>query len=424
MRSWQTVLGLFVFQRFITVKVTNAWQISTSLSTPWYSSLIEQGNNPCRCRCPMVANTHVCTCKSKRQLKYVTSLLFSEQIDFEDEKIPSILENTFTEDELQTINVLANLCKEAGDDTATLRKVVLDNLPIMSPSLIVKLRQQPDNLPSSTEQERMIALVSSSMNSVLKLQLEDAKGTLLELLNAGEIRKLDNLIGAAARAGKLDVAFFNVLSANIQDSLLESKDSASMVEPESKAINTDEGSTNRASILRHIYTRCQEEVEKMIPPGKAFLNKLLRTEQQSIRFNLYKHYLLLPEVDSDGNSGKLITTPDGKTIQLKNVVSKSLIELDDFITAIDTAVLQIRTIENSGAVNNESAAQMVEACRTIAKEARIVLGERYGPDSEQVMLLQEKLQSVFRPTSPDSPYVPVRPPSPDSGYIPVKYTEF
>jgi hypothetical protein len=62
-----------------------------------------------------------------------------------------------------------------------------------------------------------------------------------------------------------------------------------------------------SQILKHIYTRCQEEVEKMIPPGMALLSKLLRTEQYTIRANLYRLYVT-PRVSMT------IETPDGKPL--------------------------------------------------------------------------------------------------------------
>jgi hypothetical protein len=48
---------------------------------------------------------------------------------------------------------------------------------------------------------------------------------------------------------------------------------------------------------------------------------------------------------------------------------------------------------------------MVESCRQIAKEARIVVGNSFGRDSEEMRLFEEGLQPVFRPSSPASPYI-------------------
>jgi hypothetical protein len=62
-------------------------------------------------------------------------------------------------------------------------------------------------------------------------------------------------------------------------------------------------------------------------------------------------------------------------------------------------------VEQAGGANREMAATMVEACRTMAKEARIVIGEHFGRESEELIKYEEGLQPVFRPESPESPYI-------------------
>ena len=185
---------------------------------------------------------------------------------------------------------------------------------------------------------------------------------------------------------------------NMQDAAMEQQQQP---QPEEKADSdaTDEPQqANRFQILQHIYTRCQEEVEKTINPGLALLNKLLRTEVASIRQNQLQHYLC-PQPTT-------ITAPDGKQIELKNAQNeKSLVDHKDFCEAIGNAVRQIRTVEKAGGTDPAVAAGMVESCRQVAKEARVVIGEHFGKDSDQLKQFEDALMPVFRPSSPESEYI-------------------
>lgn len=295
---------------------------------------------------------------------------------------PSVAEAEFTADEMI---VVLDIQAKAEANQQSLREVVKASLPSLKPSLIIKLRRATEHAHEA------VRTIAQELGEILEGGLEQAKQTLKELLGAGEIRKLDALIGKAARAGKLDVAFFNVLTMNLQNAQEESggdRVAAADFEPGKAA--------SRLQILQHIYTRCQEEVEKSIPAGSALLNKLLRTDQEAIRANLYRHYLT-PQPQT-------IETPDGKKVELEGV-QPVLVPLSDFVDAIGQAVKQVRTLEKAGATDQEAAAAMVEAFRTIAKEARLVLGESYGVGSSELFSFEEGLQPVFRPSSPDSPYI-------------------
>ncbi len=259
-----------------------------------------------------------------------------------------------------------------------LSQVLLETLSTLSPKLVLKLRQAEGHHHNSVQK------VARGLNHLLQEQLETATQTLKSLLEAGEVRKLDSLIGKAAREGRLDAAFFNVMTINMKDAMRD--------EP-----SEEEGAASRLQVLQHIYTRCQEEVEKNLDPGMALLNKLLRTQQDSIRANLYRHYLT-PQANT-------ITTPTGQTLELKNTNAATLVSLEQFIKALETAVLQIRTVEQSGGTDRESAAMMVESCRTVAKEARVIIGESYGIDSDELKQFETGLQPVFRPSSPSSPFI-------------------
>ena len=284
---------------------------------------------------------------------------------------------------------------EKADDEKSLNEVVLEALPTISPKLLMKLRQGS----ASTKTEYLE--VAAALESCLDTRLQTAAAQLQEFLAAGEIRKLDSMIGKAAREGSLDVAFFQVLTMNLQDA---AANQPAVEEEASEAPKVDgeeeDGppTANRAQILQHIYTRCQEEVEKTIPPGVALLNKVLRTPQASIRENQLNHYLC-PQPN-------VIKTPDGKELELKNTGrEKVLVPHADFVEAIANTVRQIRTVEQAGGVDREGTANMVESVRQVAKEARIIIGTHYGRKSKELEAFEESLYPVFRPSSPESPYI-------------------
>ena len=288
-------------------------------------------------------------------------------------------ESGLSDDEFSFV---AGLCEKASSGDQTLDQVVLEALPTINPALVMKLRGA---VQDSREE---FQAVSTSLNSILDSRLTEARNVLEELLNAGEIRKLDSLIGKNAREGKLDVAFFQVLNMNLQD--------AASNQPVPTNEDGEENTANRFQILQHIYTRCQEEVEKTIPPGVALLNKLMRTEVANIRTNQLNHYLC-PQ-------SNVIKTPDGKELELKGR-EKILVPHNEFVEAIANSIKQIRTVEKAGGASQEMAANMVEAVRQVAKEARVVVGEHFGVDSDELKSFEDGLMPVFRPSSPDSEYI-------------------
>lgn len=253
-------------------------------------------------------------------------------------------------------------------------------LPQMSPSLLLKLRTNDFN--NNTK----IQTVQRALSKIFDEKLQQSKDLLHSFLTAGEIRKLDGLIGKAAKENKLDSSFFAVLNANIQDAFMEQQQDST---------NENNNSTNdRLQILRHIDTRCQEEVEKHVaPPGLALLHKLLRTDVLSIRNNILRHYL--------GPQPTTITTPDGQVIPLKSSSSsaspKALVTSTEFRVAIENAVAQIRQMEKVGGTDRTTAATMVESIRQTAKEARSALEECYGLNSTQLEEFEMGLMPVFRP---------------------------
>jgi hypothetical protein len=313
---------------------------------------------------------------------------------------------------------VSSLFHKKDENSSTLENAISDVLQDMSPGLLVALQMaaktgewnQDENDDDDNNFSNQMVQVGTALQNVLDVRLRSGRTLLTELLNSGEIRKLDSLIGKAAREGKLDMSFFSVLSMNMQDAAMEggsannnnnnSNDDEKVVQ-EPIIMNGDGGdegssnnnnSANRAQILQHIYTRCQEELEKNVPPGMGLLNKLLRTEISSIRTNQLQYYL--------GPQATSITSPDGKTIELNNGSGgKALVSHGEFITALSQAVNQIRSLEKAGGTDRLSAMNLIENIRRVAMEARVVLVDSYGEGSEVVSEFQRDLQPVFRPSS-------------------------
>jgi hypothetical protein len=306
-------------------------------------------------------------------------------------------ENLSSED----LKIVVDLHDKATESSKDFQTVVEEALPSFSPLLIMKLKQANmygiDDADEGDGSSQKILDVANALQTMLNRKLEAARDTLTELMNAGEIKKLDALIGKAARAQQLDVAFFQVVQMNMQDAAMELQQQEKQ-EGKNEEDKEEAQEANRFQILQHIYTRCQEEVEKTINPGLALLNKLLRTEVPSIRHNQLQHYLC-PQPTT-------ITAPDGKQVELKNAQNgKPLVDHQDFCEAVANAVRQIRTVEKAGATDTAVAAAMVESCRQVAKEARIVIGEHFGKDSDQLQQFEDALMPVFRPSTPDSEYI-------------------
>lgn len=74
-----------------------------------------------------------------------------------------------------------------------------------------------DESSSSGVTSKQVQRVGRALVHVLEDRMAGGCEVLRELLESGELRKLDAAIGKAARAGKLDMAFFTVLNANVQD---------------------------------------------------------------------------------------------------------------------------------------------------------------------------------------------------------------
>jgi hypothetical protein len=311
------------------------------------------------------------------------------------------------------ISLVQSLFKACSGNTEAMENIITSNLDNMHPRLVVALQMAADKeewkgeLPTADDEttdaeefEQQMIAMGSALQTVLDTRLRSGRELLANLLNSGEIRKLDSMIGKSAKEGQLDMSFFSVLGMNMRDATMNEDGSTnSMASPTLAAgegqeeVEGEEGqpaSANRLQILQHIYTRCQEELEKNVAPGIGLLNKLLRTDISSIRTNQLSHYL--------GPQATTITSPDGKTINLGGN-SKPLVSHMEFIEALSNAVTQIRTLEAAGGTDRLSAVNLVENIRQVAMEARVVLVESFGEESEIVNEFQRELQPVFRPGS-------------------------
>eukprot|EP00568_Trieres_chinensis_P006830 CAMPEP_0183297178 /NCGR_PEP_ID=MMETSP0160_2-20130417/4537_1 /TAXON_ID=2839 ORGANISM="Odontella Sinensis, Strain Grunow 1884" /NCGR_SAMPLE_ID=MMETSP0160_2 /ASSEMBLY_ACC=CAM_ASM_000250 /LENGTH=396 /DNA_ID=CAMNT_0025458941 /DNA_START=61 /DNA_END=1251 /DNA_ORIENTATION=- len=291
-------------------------------------------------------------------------------------------------------------------ESVPLEDRVASALQGMHPRLVLALRSAADSgddvVEDDVEKSQMLRKVGLAMSSLLDGRLSGGRDLLASLLAAGEIRKLDGLIGRACKDGKLDMAFFTVLNMNIRDAAYE----AGRMSPQERAkleaakvdvpTNEDSGNTDRLQILQHIYTRCQEEVEKTVDPGAGLLNKLLRTDAPGIRRNQLGHYL--------GPQPNVVKTPDGKEIPLEGN-GPALVPLKAFVDAIGNSVLQIRTVEKAGGASRETAAGLVESIRQVAIEARVAIAEAYGTDSQELRNFELGLQPIFRPENAESEYI-------------------
>jgi len=303
-------------------------------------------------------------------------------------------------DDISFVQSLYNSC---NGNAKAMETELVANLSNMHPRLVVALQIAADELEWKKQEvvsdeafENQMIKVGTSLQSILNNQLKSGRELLEKLLNSGELRKLDSMISKAAKDGQLDMSFFSVLSMNMRDAAADGGAvSPTLAQGEGQPEVTGEdgqpqvGAT-RSSILQHIYTRCQEELEKNVAPGMGLLNKLLRTEISSIRTNQLQHYL--------GPQRTSITNPEGETIELPGT-DKPLVSHGEFIDALESVVSQIRTLEASGGTDKLSATNLVESIRQIAIEARGVLVASYGEESIIVNEFQKDLQPVFRPGS-------------------------
>lgn len=201
-------------------------------------------------------------------------------------------------------------------------------------------------------------------------RLELARTKLTELLACGEINVMDREIVKLVKAGGADEAFMTVLNQNLA------------------AANAGEGEAEmlRANIYLHIATRVQEEIEKMLPPERGLLHRVLRTEDSALRGRILSHYL-----SPQGS----ITTPDGESIPLESP-RPALADPLEFSQAISEFVAQLRTLDLDGDMIVES----IEKCRSIAKEARQIIQQDPSYSDKDLDDYTNSLTPTFQGGSP------------------------
>eukprot|EP00978_Attheya_sp_CCMP212_P034810 scaffold148093_cov31-Attheya_sp.AAC.1 len=127
-----------------------------------------------------------------------------------------------------------------------------------------------------------------------------------------------------------------------------------------QAQEADQVDATRLSILKHIiYMPCQEEVETLVPAGVAMLNKIVADRR-----------------------GLKISRQSTPTLPLPSYQPN--------------AILPYRWSTDS-----------CRKCRTVAKEARIVIGHNYGVESVELQAFEEvdSLQPVVRPDSAEREFI-------------------
>lgn len=212
------------------------------------------------------------------------------------------------------------------------------------------------------------ATVLTAVESARHQRMETAKGKIESLLEAGEINKLDKQLVKMVQGGEVDPAFILVLNSNIE------------------AAQADEGS-GKLSILTHISTRVQEELEKKQDPGVGVLHKLMRTEDAALRGRILRHYLC-PQTT--------VGLPDGSSITL-DAPKDALVSPMEFSTAVEALVKQLRGLD----VDGDLVVDLIEQARQLAKEARVVVAESY-PES-LLNEFTEALTPAFQGAVPPPP---------------------
>jgi hypothetical protein len=187
--------------------------------------------------------------------------------------------------------------------------------------------------------------VLAAVETVTANRMDRAKKVLENLLEAGEIRELDKEIKTLVKNGDVDAAFLTVLNQNVQ-AAADADDAAS-----------DGPST--FSILSHVSTCVQEELEKNTPPEVALLHKLCRTSDSGLRGRILCHYLT-PQRE--------ILLPDTTSIPL-DVPKEARIAPMKFSEAVMNLVSTLRSLD----IDGDTVVESIDEVRQVAKEARLVI---------------------------------------------------
>lgn len=194
------------------------------------------------------------------------------------------------------------------------------------------------------EQELLQLLMQRSQQG-----FEAGRDRLQELLDAGEINKMDARLCNMVKANQLDAGFLYVLFKNIEEARADENE-------------------DLERLLQHLHSRLQEELEKKTPPPLALLHKLTRTSDESLRGNILRHYLV-PQT--------AIRLPDGSEMPLQQQGKAASATVTPPALA-DAIVETLEKIEQMP-VDRAVIVSTAEEIRTIAKEARAIIAESCEP---------------------------------------------
>lgn len=143
-----------------------------------------------------------------------------------------------------------------------------------------------------------------------------------------------------------------------------------------------DGDEKLASVLVHLHTRLQEELEKRTEPALALLHKLTRTDDAPLRGRILRHFLL-PQ--------KAIKLPDGSEMPMKPgaKAAGATVSPDEFSAAVIDTLGKIEQLPVDRAMLVDTA----EGIRQVAKEARGVIAEGYS--EAELDAFSEALQPAF-----------------------------
>lgn len=217
--------------------------------------------------------------------------------------------------------------------------------------------------------------VVKCMEDVMRERMAGGAAKLRALLDAGEITRMDAALTRLVREGGADTGFNLVLTSNLEHARAS-------------------GDETMLKLYTHLVTRMQEELEKRAEPAMGLLHRLLRTDDAELRGRVLVDFLVpKSSVSVPGSSEPvLLATP-----------APAKVTVAAFGGAIADAVAALSSVELGGG----AAAQSVEDCRLVAKQAREVVALHCMPAeldafSEQLMPVCER-RACARVRPPLSP---------------------
>lgn len=133
-----------------------------------------------------------------------------------------------------------------------------------------------------------------------------------------------------------------------------------------------EGDENKLRALMHIYSTMNEEMEKKVSRVRALLNKLLRMDDPNIRSNILRHHLGPTEVAA-------APSPFDDEEETQPQLTAALVPPSRLASAMADLVNDVdRQMKAAVGEGDEARFETLDRIRTIAKEARIIIGELYG----------------------------------------------